>query len=145
MKKELIAAPSVAAGLGGRIWSPGLKVGPWLFLSGCAPYDTEKQQTIGRGPGTGTTPGKIDAEAQWRQALNNIEDLVKAAGGTMSDVVMANVFVSDIHFYHEYQWIRQEYFDEPYPVSTVVEVANLVHPDWVVEIEAIAYIEGNEG
>lgn len=144
MPKELIATPDFQTGLGGRIWSPGIKVGPWLFLSGCAAYDNEAGVTVGSEPMTPTKLGKVDVAAQWRQALTNIKKLVEAAGGTMDDVVMANVFVSDIHFYHDYEAIRKEFFNPPYPVSTAVEAANLVHPDWVVEIEAIAYIEAKE-
>jgi enamine deaminase RidA (YjgF/YER057c/UK114 family) len=59
----------------------------------------------------------------------------------MADVVLANVFVTDMHYYYDYEWIRKEFFTEPYPVCTAVEVSSLVYPDWVVEIEIQAYIE----
>jgi enamine deaminase RidA (YjgF/YER057c/UK114 family) len=140
VEKQLVTLPGYKGGLGGRAWSPGIKVGPWLFLSGITAMDYETGRTVGRGEGTTTTPGKIDPEAQWRQALGNIKEMLEASGGSMSDVVMANVFVTDMHFYYQYEWIRKEFFTEPYPVSTAVEVGSLVHPDWIIEIECIAYL-----
>jgi enamine deaminase RidA (YjgF/YER057c/UK114 family) len=59
----------------------------------------------------------------------------------MKDVVLANVFVTDMHYYTDYEWIRKEFFEPPYPVCTALEVSRLVHPDWVLEIEVMAYID----
>lgn len=141
VQKQVITMPGYEGGLGGRAWSPGLRVGPWLFLSGITPVDYENNRNAGRGEGSHTTPGEIDPVAQWRQVLGNIKKMVEAAGGTMADIVMANVFVTDMHFYYQYEWVRKEFFEEPYPVCTALEVGSLVHPDWILEIECIAYIE----
>lgn len=141
-RKQLILGPHhYTEGLGGRIWSPGLKVGPWLFLSGVTPVDYRTMTTVGASGGTSTTPSRIDPEAQWRQVLSNIKEMVEAAGGTMDDIVLANVYVTDMQYYAHYQEIRKEFFNPPYPVCTAVAVRGLVHPDWVLEIEAIAYID----
>jgi enamine deaminase RidA (YjgF/YER057c/UK114 family) len=140
-EKQLITRSGYKGGLGGRAWSPGIKVGPWLFLSGVTAVDYDKGVTVGRGEPRSMTPGSPDPEAQWRQVLSNIKDLVEAAGGTMADIVLANVFVTDMHFYYDYEWVRKEYFVEPYPVCTAVECSSLVHPDWILEIEVQAYIE----
>lgn len=142
MDKHVITAPGYKGGLGGRAWSPGLKIGPWLMLSGVTSVDYRTHRTAGVGePPSPMTPGTVDAEAQWRQVLTNIKHLVEEAGGTMADVVLANVFVTDIHYYYDYEWIRRDFFSEPYPVCTAVEVSRLVHPDWVLEIECLAYID----
>jgi 2-iminobutanoate/2-iminopropanoate deaminase len=143
VERKVINYPGFAAGLGGRIWSPGLRVGPWVFLSGITSVDYDQKKTVGiedRGP-TSLTPPKKDPEAQWRQVLSNIKSMMEQAGGSMADVVMANVFVTDMHYYYDYEWVRQEYFVEPYPVCTAVEVGALVHTDWMLEIEVIGYIE----
>lgn len=140
MKVEKVSIPEFDHGFDDRVWSPGLRLGPWLFLSGVVSYDYSEGKTVGVSEGTGMTPGSIDPAAQWRQTLTNIKDLVEAAGGTMRDVVKANVFVTDISYYYDYQYIRGEFFDEPYPVSTALEVSRLVHPDWIIEIEVEAYI-----
>ena len=141
VSKEVVTIPGFTGGFGGRAWSPGLKVGPWLFMSGIVPLDYDTDTTAGRGPGTHITPGTIDPEAQWHQVLRNIKKIVEGAGGTMADIVVANVFVTDMHFYYQYEYIRKEYFVEPYPVCTALEVSSLVHPDWILEIEITAYIE----
>jgi 2-iminobutanoate/2-iminopropanoate deaminase len=142
MKKELVTSPGYKGGLGGRAWSPGLRVGPWLFLSGITAVDYKEGKTVGRAEEPAPfTQGKVDPEAQWRQVLTNIKDIVEGAGGTMADIVLANVYVTDMSYYTDYQWVRNEFFVEPYPVCTSIEVSSLVHPDWILEIEVQAYIE----
>ena len=59
----------------------------------------------------------------------------------MADIVLANVYVTDMSYYYDYQWVRNEFFVEPYPVCTAIEVSSLVDPDWILEIEIQAYIE----
>ena len=141
MKKELITAPNYKGGLGDRSWSPGIKVGPWLFLSGITAVDYATKQTVGRAPSPAAfTPGTADPEAQWRQTLTNVSSMLAAAGGTMSDVVVANVFVTDMAVYYDFEWVRKEFFEEPYPACTALEVGSLVSPEWVIEIEVQAYI-----
>jgi enamine deaminase RidA (YjgF/YER057c/UK114 family) len=142
MEKQVITAPNYNGGLGGRVWSPGLKLGPWLYLSGITAVDYSNDRNVGVGEQPSPmTPGAVDPEAQWRQVLTNIKNVVEGAGGTMADVIQANVFVTDMHFYFEYEWVRREFFVEPYPVCTALEVTRLVHPDWVVEIECVDYID----
>jgi enamine deaminase RidA (YjgF/YER057c/UK114 family) len=140
-RKQLITIPAFTHGLDGRAWSPAIKVGPWLFISGVTPVSYDTMTTVGASGGTNMTPAKIDPEAQWRQVLQNIKILVEAAGGTMDDVVLANVYVTDMQYYAHYQHIRKEFFEPPYPVCTAIAVHSLVHPDWCLEVEAIAYIE----
>jgi enamine deaminase RidA (YjgF/YER057c/UK114 family) len=143
MEVEKVSIPAFEAGFDDRVWSPGIKVGPWVFLSGVVSYDYEAKKTVGISGGTSMTPGSVDPAAQWRQVLTNIKDLVEAAGGTMRNVVKAHVFVTDISYYYDYQHIRGEFFEEPYPICTALEVSRLVHPDWILEIEAEAYIPEN--
>jgi 2-iminobutanoate/2-iminopropanoate deaminase len=141
VERKAINYPGHAAGLGGRIWSPGLKVGPWVFLSGITSVNYDEKRTVGIEERSSMTPPKKDPEAQWRQVLTNIKAMMEQAGGSMADVVMANVFVTDMHYYYDYEWIRREFFVEPYPVCTAVEVGSLVHTDWMLEIEVIGYID----
>jgi enamine deaminase RidA (YjgF/YER057c/UK114 family) len=138
--KELIQTSGFKAGYDDRIFSPALRVGPWLFLSGIVAFDNDRKQTVGISGGSPTRAGKVDPEAQWRQTLTNMKQLLEAAGGSMRDVVMANVFVTDIRYYLDYEYVRAEFFEPPYPVCTAVAVHALVHPDWVIEIEATAYL-----
>ena len=143
MQPEKIVIPGFEHGFDNRVWSPALRIGPWLLLSGVVSYDYKEGRTVGVAEATSMTPGTIDPAAQWRQVLSNIKDLVEAAGGEMRNVVKANVFVTDIAYYYDYQHIRGEFFEEPYPVSTALAVDRLVNPDWILEIEATAYIPEN--
>jgi 2-iminobutanoate/2-iminopropanoate deaminase len=112
----------------GRPYSPALRVGDWLMVSGQVPL----------GPDGKTI--STDAADQWHQCLKNIRTLVEAAGATMADVVRLDVFVTDIRHYLNHGMIRKEYFDPPYPICTALEVAGLAREEWVIEIEAQAYL-----
>ena len=85
-----------------RVWSPGIKVGPWLFLSGVVGVDFDTSETVGLSAGGKMTPRSIDPEAQWRQCLTNLKVMVEAAGGTMNDIVRADVHVTDMRYYDIY-------------------------------------------
>ena len=54
VQKQLITGSNYKQGLGGRVWSPGLKVGPWLFLSGVTAMDYKTMSTVGATGGTST-------------------------------------------------------------------------------------------
>jgi len=124
---ELVETESVKSAEG-RPYSPALKVGDWLMASGQVPLGADGETV------------STDAEAQWRQCLDNIKALVEAAGGTMNDVVRIDVFVTDIRHYLNHGDLRKEYFDPPYPICTALEVSGLAIEDWVIEIEAQAYL-----
>ncbi len=100
-----------------------------LFISGMAAHDRE-----------GKTVGVGDADAQTRQALDNLKALLEAAGGTLADVVKLTIFVRNIADRPKVNKVRAEYFREPYPSATLAEVTGLAGADWLVEIEAIAVL-----
>jgi enamine deaminase RidA (YjgF/YER057c/UK114 family) len=90
----------------------------------------------------GTTgPGPVDdIGAQTREALRRIEIALSQAGAMLSDVVRTRIFVTDISHWREVAEVHAEVFGEIRPVATMVEVAALIAPDLLVEIEADAYI-----
>ncbi len=96
---------------------------------------------VGAKGGAVATQSKIDLEAQWRQVLGNIKELVEEAGGSMADIVMAEVLVTDMQYYAHYQHIREEFFTSLYIVCTAVAVRDLVRLNSILEMKAIAYIE----
>jgi reactive intermediate/imine deaminase len=87
----------------------------------------------------GQVVGKGDVAAQTRKVLENMAAVLSESGATMDDVVKVTVFVTNLeeHFSAIHQ-VRGEFFKEDYPASTLVEVKSLVHPDMLIEIEAIA-------
>jgi reactive intermediate/imine deaminase len=111
-------------------FSAGVKSGRFVFVAGQVAVD-EKGETVGVG----------DIGAQTRQVLTNIGKVLEAGGATFGDVVKVTVFVTDLSNLAALQAVRPDFFKEPYPASTLVKVAQLINPDWLVEIEAIAMVE----
>ncbi len=89
---------------------------------------------------SGTILGAGDMRIQVRQVLTNIETALAAAGGKMSDVISLVHYTTDIQAFMQTGDIRQEFFADPYPVTTTVEVTALYNPDLVIEITAVAEI-----
>jgi 2-iminobutanoate/2-iminopropanoate deaminase len=91
---------------------------------------------------TGTDPktGKVveGIEAQTRQALENVGDVLRAAGCSREDVVKVTVFLADMRDYHAMNEVYASFFSKPYPARSTVE-ARLASQTMRVEIEAIAY------
>jgi len=88
----------------------------------------------------GTIAGVGDIEAQTRQVCENIKAAVEAAGGTMDDICRVDVYVRNMEHFEAIHKVRREYFKAPAPASTMVEVTKMVHPDYLIEINAIAVL-----
>ena len=87
-----------------------------------------------------STVGAGDIKAQTRQTLTNIEKVLTSVGGRMSDIAKVAVFLTDMSTLADVHEVRAEFFEPPYPASTLVEVSRLVRPEWMIEIEAVAVI-----
>ncbi|SEF22265.1 RidA family protein [Variovorax sp. NFACC27] len=88
----------------------------------------------------GTVAGIGDVSVQTRQVCENLKAAVEAAGGTLSDICRVDVYVRNIEHFSAIHKVRSEYFANPLPASTMVEVAKMVSPDYLIEISAIAVI-----
>ncbi|HKX07262.1 MAG TPA: RidA family protein [Stellaceae bacterium] len=88
----------------------------------------------------GRIVGKGDMRVQTRNVLENIQEVLAAMGGRMEDVFSLTHYVTDIKGFAGVGDVRREFFREPFPVTTTVQVAALYHPDLVVEIAAVAEI-----
>lgn len=107
-------------------WQPPGRV---LHISGHVAQDVE-----------GETVGAGDIVVQTRQALTNIQTVLRSVGGEMGDIVKVTVYVTDMSTLADVHAVRAEFFEPPYPASTLVEVSRLVKPEWMIEIEAVAVI-----
>ena len=107
-------------------WQPQGRV---LHISGHVAQDAE-----------GNIVGVGDIRSQTRQTLENIKRVLDSVGGTMSDIAKVTVFVTDMSTLEDIHKVRSEFFDPPYPASSLVEVSRLVRPEYLIEIEAIAVI-----
>ncbi|MGI9416565.1 MAG: RidA family protein [Geminicoccaceae bacterium] len=88
----------------------------------------------------GRVVGKGDMKRQVRQTLENITSVLDHIGGTMADIVSLTQYVTDIQQFMDAGAVRRQFFAEPYPVTTTVQVVSLYDPDLMVEITAIAEI-----
>ena len=102
-----------------------------IFLAGIVPFDHE-QNIVGIG----------DMHVQVKQVLENIDRALTAAGAGRSDVVRINALATDVDVYIS-EGAPQviEFFGDTKPTSTTYQVPRLVHPDWLIEIEATAIID----
>lgn len=112
-------------------YSPGWEVsgGRLIHVAGQIPWDAE-----------GRTVCKGDVAGQTRQVFANIGAVLAEAGATLDDVIKITVFAADIRYRDAINQVRTETFKPPYPASTQVAVAALVDPEWLVEIEAVAFV-----
>jgi 2-iminobutanoate/2-iminopropanoate deaminase len=88
----------------------------------------------------GTIAGVGDIEAQTRQMCENVKAAVEAAGGTMADICRVDVYVKDMSGFDLIHKVRREYFPSPPPASTMVAISGFTHPDYLIELAAIAVI-----
>ena len=90
----------------------------------------------------GNLVGKGDMRAQIQQVGENIKTGLEAAGATLNDIVKTNTFVTNYEEYSKHGDMRARYFGPATPTSTTVQISRLADPDAMVEIEAIAVIDG---
>ena len=90
---------------------------------------------IGIIPETGEVAQGLEAQAH--QVFKNLTELLKAAGSDMSKVVKTTVFIKDMNDFGTINGIYAQYFTEPYPARSCVEVARLPK-DVLIECEVIA-------
>jgi len=132
MPRTKLPVPDVAEA-GPGLWSNAMRAGDTLYISGQVARPFEG--------GTGMV-GKGEYD-QAKQIFSRIERIIKAAGGTMDNLVKMTIFVVDITKNTEVWRARREFFTGDFPASTLVEVRSLAKPDVLVEIEAVAWLGGS--
>lgn len=98
-----------------------------VWVSGQLAFDEDNNLV---GPG--------DVRAQAEQCLLNIRRNLERFGGSLRDVVQVTVFVRDMDNLRAIHEVRLQYFSEPLPTSTLVAVGGFVHPEALIEINAVA-------
>ena len=81
-----------------------------------------------------------DFKAQARAALEALRAQVEAGGGTMANIVKVNTYLTDIRHRADYGPIREAFFGRKMPAHTLVAVAALAQPEFLIEIEAVAVL-----
>lgn len=129
MKCKVVQTDRAPAAIGP--YSQGIAAAPWLFVSG----------QLGIQPETGELVSS-DFAPQARQALENLRQIVLAAGSDLNQVTAVDVFVTNIENFAEFNKIYTEYFSEHRPARAVVEVSALPKGA-CVEIKCIAVCMSN--
>jgi len=111
-------------------YSPAVKVGETVYVSGVLSL-TPQGQCLGVG----------DARAQTRQVLETIRETLAAAGGTLADVAFNHVFVKSMADYAAVNEVYREFFPKNPPARYCIQ-AELVRPEFLVEIASIAHVSG---
>ena len=111
--------------------SQGFRTGNLIILSGHAALDS-----------SGGLVGVGDFDAQAEQTFQNLSETLAAAGSTLANVIKVTIYLTDMGNFEKIMALRERWFSKPYPADTIVEVRSLALPELMIEIEAIALIDG---
>jgi enamine deaminase RidA (YjgF/YER057c/UK114 family) len=118
------AAPSKAT------FSPAVRVGNTIWISGMTAGD-ERGQVVGAG----------DIAAQARYIFQKMDKILRAAGGSLRDIVETTDYVTTFENYRATADVRREMLGPPpYPTATGVQVTALVRKEALIEIKAVAVL-----
>ena len=101
-----------------------------LYISGQAAIDQN-----------GSIVGEDDFNAQAEQVFENLQRVLESGGSTLDQVLKVTIYMTDMSYFDRIVELREEYFTEPYPADTTVEVKSLALPELMLEIEAVALTE----
>ena len=126
MPKTVITPPGTQTPI--APFSPGTLADGVVYVSGTLAFDKDNNVAcVG------------DAEGQTRIVLETIKSVIETAGGTMDDVTMNHIFLSDWAHYGALNKVYAEYFPSDKPARFCIQ-CGLVKPDFLVEIATIAHI-----
>ena len=109
-------------------YSRAVRIGRLIEVSGTAAIDRDRI----------VAPG--DPYQQTRFIIQKIEKALNDAGGSLKDVIRTRMYVTNIKDWDSVGRAHGEFFRDIKPVTTMVEVKSLIDPNFVVEIEATAYL-----
>ena len=109
----------------------GYRVGNMAYLSGVAALTKE-----------GEIVGENDFDAQADQVFRNIEEVLKAAGSGLGQIIKVTIYLTDMNNFSKIVDLRGKWFAPPYPADTIVGVSALALPQLMIEIDVIALVDG---
>ncbi len=110
-------------------YSRGVRIGNVIEISGTCAVDPD-----------GAPYAAGDPYKQTQRALEIIINAVNALGGKAEDIVRTRMYVTNIKDWEQAGKAHGEIFHTIAPVTTMIEVSNLIAPEYVVEIEATAIV-----
>ena len=128
MPREIIHTDDAPQAIGP--YSQAVKTGDTVYLSGQIPLVPETMTLV-----------EGEMEAQVRRVFDNLAAVAKAAGGSLTDVIKLNIFLTDLSHFPLVNELMQEYFAEPYPARAAIGVAALPKGAQV-EMDAVMVLGG---
>jgi reactive intermediate/imine deaminase len=128
MSKQAISSADAPAAIGP--YSQAIRAGDTLWMSGQIPLDPTSMQIV---------DGGIEAQAE--RVFRNMEAVLKAAGGTLDDIVKLSILLTDLGDFAKVNEIMTKAFRQPYPARSTYQVAALPRGARI-EVEAIASLGG---
>lgn len=113
-------------------FSRAVCVGSIIAVSGTAPIGPD-----------GKTVGQGDAAAQMRRCIEIVRDALEQLGASLEDVIRTRTMLTNIADWESVGLVHGEYFSQVRPASTMLQVARLIDPDWLVEFEADAVVKAS--
>ncbi|MCP4042944.1 MAG: RidA family protein [Gammaproteobacteria bacterium] len=123
MKKTIVSTDQAPQAIG--TYSQAIKVDNTVYISGQIPLDPATMELVNG-----------DIRDQIHRVFQNLKAIVEAAGGTLTEIVKLNVFLTDLSHFPLVNRIMAEYFPQPYPARAAVEVTALPKGA-TVEMDAI--------
>jgi enamine deaminase RidA (YjgF/YER057c/UK114 family) len=111
--------------------SRAVRVGNMITVAGTAPLGPDGR-TVGRG----------DAAAQARRCLEIIAAALKEAGASLGQVVRTRILLTRIEDWQVVAAVHGEFFRDIRPVNTIMQISRFIDPEWLIEIEADAVVDG---
>ncbi len=123
-----------------RAFNPSGVAGPFGTYSHGIEVEGPMRLVFGSGQTGVDTDGRIgeDIEEQSRLTWRNIEGVLAGAGMRVSDIVQLTMLLVNRGDLSTARAVREEYLDGHRPASTLLFVAGLAHPDWLIEIDFVA-------
>lgn len=127
MQKKMITTPQAPKAIGP--YSQAIRIDATVYFSGQIPLDPQTMQLV-----------SADFKMQAIQVMKNLQAVSRAAGGDLKDIVKLTIYLTDIEQFTELNTVMMDYFSEPYPARTTIEVSALPRGSQV-EVEAIMVLE----
>ena len=123
-----------------RAFNPAGVAGPFGTYSHGMEIESPMRLVFGSGQTGVDTDGRIgeDIEEQSRLTWRNIEGVLAGAGMRVSDIVQLTMLLVNRGDLSTARAVREEFLDGHRPASTLLFVAGLAHPDWLIEIDFVA-------
>jgi len=112
------------------LYSPVVRTGSVVYVAGQVAQD-ERGEVVGRG----------DFGAQAAQVMANLEKALAAAGAGLEHLVRITIYITDARYRDAMRDITRQYLGAALPASTLLVVAALARPEWLLEIDGIAVVD----